>query len=371
MYRTGCSFFPAWQAEYQMLPLSGFSNIPIKKEVILHPPKAITIAAEIESRICRGFYTRRLPTTDILRNEFQAARQTITDALKLLSDIGVLTSSAPRNGVRISDKRFSSGTIAIVSGSDILRDDLVLTKEIIQDGFKTKIYYPSDKEKFSPENAAQFAGVLFINSSLTADIADALNARKIPFVSCNRITYSKDISFIDYDQEQLIRFMLKYFSERNFHRISFFYSSILHGYNKESMRLVRKVKRELGLPISAYDHFTASPECSISDNFTSFMNLSLKKEALPEVLIAKRGLLNELETFAQTHQIVYPENFHFVFHRLKSERIPKLPWVHTFIYSYPNWRLWIQGYKLLREKILVPSGPPQHKNIPQKIIIKQ
>ena len=336
----------------------------------MHPAKAITVAVEIESRIRRGFYTTRLPTTDVLQNEFQAARQTITRALQILSKQGIITTSAPRNGVRISRENLSSGTIAVVVGGNVHKEDLCLIKEIMLDGFEAKMYYSSDKEKFLLERASRFRGILFINSSLTKETASGLLARRIPFVSCNRITFSNDISFIDYDQEQLIRFMIGHLVKQNCQRIAFFYSSGLEGYNEESMRLVRKVKREFGLPILAYDHFTVSKDFSISENFINFMKLSLKKEDLPEILIAKQNFMKELESFSEKYHITYPDSFRFIFHRLKSERIPKQPWVNTFVFSYPTWRLWIQGYKLLRENILVPESYPRHKYVPQKIVIK-
>ena len=62
----------------------------------MYPPKVQTITCRIEQRIRRGFYRDLLPVNDILQNEFHAARQTITRALRPLFASGLLECKSPQ-----------------------------------------------------------------------------------------------------------------------------------------------------------------------------------------------------------------------------------------------------------------------------------
>ena len=324
----------------------------------MYPPKVQTITFRIEQHIRRGFYHDLLPVNDILQNEFHAARQTITRAPRPLFASGLLECQSPRSGIRINRDKLSYGTIAIVSGANMINEEKNLVKEITRDDFDVKVFMPSDCEKFHIEDAKRYCGILLINSSLTKEIAVQLQRLGVPFVACNRISFSPDVSYVDYDQESHMRILMKNLLEQGYCRFAFFYFSPLQGYNKQSMIIVRKLKREYGLPIESYDRFTAALNKPVDDELKKFLWLCSKGKKFPEILIGTRNLSYEIQQVKEQGEIALPDHFRFLFHRGKNVRISPLPWVYTYYFSSPNWRLWLRSYELLRERMLIPESKP-------------
>lgn len=328
------------------------------------------IAARIEQRIRRGFYRDSLPVNETLQNEFRVARQTITCALRLLFRAGILRCTSPRNGIQIVRENINSGTIAIVSNHEIGWEDKALLKEIMLDGFEYKMFDLEEFEKNLEADIAKFCGFLFLNSSLRRETADTLSAANIPFVACNKITWSTQTSCVDYDEEANIRYLLKYLTKQNYRRIGFFYSSPLECYNKSAMKMVRCLKRECGLPLFASDRFVFSEKESVKEELKRFLNLCLKKKSFPDALIVKSNFCHEIFSFAKESGIEIPDTFKLVYLRARQERVPAYPWVLPFHVSPPNWRLWLQGYEILRGRILAPESAPVRQWVSSKIILE-
>lgn len=324
----------------------------------MYPPKVQTITCRIEQRIRRGFYRDLLPVNDILQNEFHAARQTITRALRPLFASGLLECKSPRCGIRIRREKLNYGTIAIVSGEDMIREEKNLVKEITRDYFGVKVFLPSDSEKFRIEDAGQYCGILFLNSALSRETAERLQQMRLPFAACNRISFPPGVSYIDHDQEKHVRILLNDLLKLGYRRIGFFYSSPLQGYNELAMKIIRKVKRECGLPVEVYDRFAAARNKPADEELKKFLQICAKGKNLPEILIAKRNFAPIILQWQKQSGINLPENFRFLFHRGRNERISTFPWVFTFYFSSPNWRLWLCGYELLRERMLFPDSRP-------------
>lgn len=324
----------------------------------MHPPKVQTITCRIEQRIRRGFYRDLLPVNAILQNEFHAARQTITRALRPLFASGLLECRSPRCGIRICREKLNYGTIAIVSGVDMIREEKNLVKEISRDYFGVRVFLPTDSEKFRVEEADQYCGILFLNSALTRETGEYLQRKRLPFVACNRISFLPDVSYIDQNQEHHIRVLVKILQDLGYRRIGFFYSSPLKGYNEQAMKIVRKVKRECGLPAEAYDRFATAWNKPVKEELKKYLRLCAGGKNFPEILIAKENLTQSILQWQKQTGIRLPENFRLLFHRGRNERVSAFPWVYTFYFSSPNWRLWLCGYELLRERMLFPDSRP-------------
>ncbi len=333
----------------------------------MFPAKAPAITVQIEQRIRRGFYQDTLPVNDFLQNEFMAAKQTVTEALRPLFASGVLQCSSPRNGIRIDREKLQTGTIAVVSGVDMGLEDRTLVREMKLDKFSVRVFLPSDFVKFRAEEAEKFCGVLFINSALTVEMAAELEKRKVPFVSCNRTDFAPEVSSIDYNQEANIRFVLEYLMSRNYRKIGFFYTSPLKGYNLESMKIVRRQKRELGLPVEFFDRFTADWDKSAERELEKLIGKCYREKSFPEILVAKYNAVPQLTRVID--KSIFPGKMHFIFHRAQRERIPAVPGVYTFYFSRSNWHLWLMGYELLRERMLYPERKVQHRYAPVRIIM--
>ncbi len=332
----------------------------------MYPAKAPVITTRIEQRIRRGFYQDTLPVNELLQNEFQVAKQTLTEALRPLFTAGVLSCTSPRSGIQIVRNKLQTGTIAVVSGTDIGLEDRKLIREIQLDNFAVKLFLPSDTVKFHKEDADKFCGILFINSALTKDIADEIKRLKVPFVSCNRIDFADNVSWIDYNQEANMRFIIEYLLERNYRRLGFFYSSPLVGFNEHSMKIVRRLKREYGLPTTFYDRFVSNINRPAIAELNKLLNRCADKNEYPEVLIGKSNFVSELTKFAPS---VFPSKMKFIYHRAFRERIPPEEGAYSFYFSRINWHLWLQGYQLLREMMLAPSNNTVRRFMPNRILI--
>ena len=187
----------------------------------MFPSKAPFITAEIEHRIRLGFYHEKLPPNMALQNEFLVARQTLTEALRPLFSMGILSCESARSGIRIHPENLMKGVIAVVSGSGYSKDEDNLSGSIHQDGFSVLKIRKSGENPFRDSIPERLCGVLFINSSLDRTTALFLKERKIPFISCNIIPFLPGIPYIDYDNPALYRLQLETFVKKGFRRISF------------------------------------------------------------------------------------------------------------------------------------------------------
>ena len=163
----------------------------------MFPSKAPFITAEIERRIRLGFYQGKLPSNDMLRNEFLVARQTLTEALRPLFVRKLLSCESARGGILIHPENLMTGVIAVVSGAGYSKDEDNLAKAIHQDGLSVLKIRKNKENPFSNFIPERLCGVLFLNSSLDRSTADFLQAKKIPFLSCNIIPFLSGVPYID------------------------------------------------------------------------------------------------------------------------------------------------------------------------------
>ena len=330
----------------------------------MYPSKAPFITAEIERRIRHGFYHGKLPSNDTLRNDFLVARQTLTEALRPLFVQKLLSSKSPRGGILIHPENLMKGVIAVVSGSGYNKDEDNLAGAIHQDGFSVLKIRKSRENPFRDSIPERLCGVLFLNSSLDRSTADFLQAKKIPFLSCNIIPFLSGVPYIDYDNPALYELLIGTLSEKGYRKISFFKTSRLEGYNELSGKAIRQLKRKFGFAVTPCDRFTAEPEDSVQSSLRKYIALCRKKNDFPEVLIPDFNLAGP---YSQICRGTFPDRMIFLYHRARSGSPSILENVYSYYSLEMSWRLWLRGYQLLREIIFGRNPKTVHRLVERKI----
>ena len=330
----------------------------------MFPSKAPFITAEIEHRIRLGFYHEKLPPNMALQNEFLVARQTLTEALRPLFVRKLLSSESTRGGILIHPENLMKGVIAVVSGSGYSKDEDNLAGAIHQDGFSVLKIRKSEENPFRDSIPERLCGVLFLNSSLDRSTADFLQAKKIPFLSCNIIPFLSGVPYIDYDNPVLYELLIGILSEKGYRKISFFKTSRLEGYNELSGKAIRQLKRKFGFAVTPCDHFTAEPEDSVPSSLRKYIALCRKENDFPEVLIPDFNLAG---SYSQICRGAFPDRMIFLYHRARSVTPSNLKNVYSFYSLEMSWRLWLRGYQLLREIIFGRNPKTIHQLVERRI----
>ncbi len=212
------------------------------------------LAAELEKRIQRGEYRGHLPTVRALAAEFGTTRQTVSMALRPLQRRGLVVSEG-RRGLRIVPQKSRGGLIGVVAtgGLGQLANDQFLKRlqqQLRADGYESLLVASSNWQgptKICRFLGEYFTGLIFTNSALTFEIAEYLDNRKIPFVSCNRLPVYPHLNYVENNWRGAIRQLAVDFAASGRRRLGLFFHGRLEGYN----RLIRKewhgIKAELGL----------------------------------------------------------------------------------------------------------------------------
>jgi len=332
----------------------------------MFPSKAPFITAEIERRIRLGFYQEKLPANDKLRNEFLVARQTLTDALKPLFARGLLSCASPRDGVRIHPENLTRGIIAVVSGYNYTSDEKNLLLDIRQDGFtalKIRKTGSAPCPHWLPENSD---GVMFINSSLDRETAQFLKEKGIPFISCNLIPFLPGIPYIDFDNPALYDLLLTMLERKGYKKIAFFTNSRLEGYNAQAARQIRKLKKLHGLPVEHYDRIVIPPGDSATEALKKYIAACRARESLPEVLISDFDISRQLSQICAETGAACPGRL-LLYRRSRSDSPPESENVCTYYSLEMTWRLWVQGYRLLREIIFGRDPKSVHQQLLRRV----
>ena len=285
----------------------------------MFPSKAPFITAEIEHRIRLGFYHEKLPPNVALQNEFLVARQTLTEALRPLFAMGIISSESARGGIRIHPENLTHGVIAVVSGSGYSKDEDNLSLVMRLDGFSVlKIRKGKEENPFCCGLPSRLRGAIFISSALDKPTAVFLREKGIPFISCNIVSFLPGIPYIEYDNPALYRLLMERLIRKGYRRISFFKASHLEGYNEQAGKHIRKLKKEFGLPIEIQDRFNSRPEDSLTFSLDRYISCFRGRNLPPEVLITDLNVAPQFRQICSSGNIGFPESMIFLYHRLRS-----------------------------------------------------
>ncbi|MBQ6472077.1 MAG: GntR family transcriptional regulator [Victivallales bacterium] len=319
----------------------------------MYPAKAPGITVEIERRIRRGLYTGRLPDNGSLQNEFKVARQTMTEALRPLVGRGILRCRSLRTGLEIDTSALVTGRVLIVSGV-LSADTERLQREIRLDGF-TPVYCAGlTFQDFRCALAElQPIGVLFMNSALTVEMANLLQKKGIPFVSCNQLPIlSPAVNSIDYDLERDMRWLLEPLMKAGYRHITYFFSGRMEGYNELALKTFCKVKRSLGLPVDKCDRVLSAWNRPLRENLEGKLSAICRCKPFPEVMLSIADLREEMARIREKGRFPLPPDFWVLCESNRQKRHSQQGNCRCYHSMFAQWRLWGYGYDFLREVIL-------------------
>lgn len=334
-------------------------------------PRYTAVAAELKSRIIRRVCRRALPSVRDLAGEFGCARQTVGNAVNLLCRDG-LVRPVPRSGIRIVPPRRRRlsviGLVAQDAPQSLLdsADVRNLLADARPDGFLIEPVRFSERY-FSPELAQRFgrrfAGLIFIYSTLTVEVANWLAERRTPFISGNRIPALPGINYVEHDNESALRSLARQLHERGYRRIGLFFPGALESYSELSMALWHRIKTEYGLPPLAVDRFrvdwSLSPELKLR-HLERFLRQSRE---LPEAMIFWQDLPRGFRPL--------PGMLHLYAHRNGTPLLDGPEFV-AFSPAAGNNRQLLRGlYEAMREMLWYPPPAPIHRAAPMELVTLQ
>ena len=238
--------------------------------------KFSTITVEIERRIRQGIYKDKLPTTLVLAEEFNVARQTMTNALRPLVEQQIIISSGKRGMLINEQASWQCGLIAIINGLSLEQINFYQSLRIEcrlleKEGFEPLILglpasyrfgNPARFFRFIPNN---IRGILFTQSSLTLDMAQYLETINVPFLSCNRLPVYPKLNYVETDDFSAIRKVIAQLTALNYRRIAFMFISHLEGYRNFIHQEWQKIVQEFDLEDMPCNYFDYNTELTNHD----------------------------------------------------------------------------------------------------------
>ena len=325
----------------------------------MYPSKIPGVVAEIERRIRRGIYQEKLPPVPVLQAEFSVAKQTITEAIRVLAERGIVKTGAARCGVKVCRENLQSGTILIVIRGESLTLLSRLRQEIKADGLTVRSISLTKKIPVQTILREEVRGIIFLHSTLTVEWAEFLEKAGIPFVSCNQLFSSPKVNTVDYDLEHDLNWVVQALVARGYRRIGLFYSGSLEGFNDYLWKSFRRIKRRYGLASESYDDIAVNWDDSHYDRLKYTFSEMKRRKSCPEVMISFLDFRSIVADAISESGIVLPENFLFLIFR--SFSIPNLNpenGIYTFYMKPVISNLWIAGYNRLRELMFSPNPMP-------------
>ena len=338
----------------------------------MYKAKTPSITAEIEQRIRMGIYDRKLPSTKKLQETFAIARQSVTKALRPLMDMKLISVKSRRGGVIVHRDKILHGNILIVSRSIAGIEEKTLMTFIKENGFKPYHYLFEDLTDFKKMVLSDhnLNGVIFVNSSLTFETAAFLDQTKIPFVSCNQLPSYSRLNFVELSQIDLPEQVVKMLVERGYQRIGRFYSGRLEAYNEMTRSFFLRLKRRYSLPHEPYDDIFCEWSACHYEMLLKTIQFMQRTRCFPQAIFSLVECGDLLEEIRRKTSLSFPPHVLFVSLRNYSRRNqPRAANEITFYRSDPQFisNLWIQGFKLLRERIFSPNATPVKIIIPNDI----
>ncbi len=324
-----------------------------------------SLTVTLETKIRQGAYRDKIPTTRKLAAEFAVSRQTVTNALRPLIDKGMLI-AAGRRGVRISHRHQAHGMIGIVAVGDsaVLTNTPIMSRlqqQINNDGFESVLLSISSLNTYKNICSLlsdNFTGLIFTYSSLTMEIAEYLESKKIPFISCNRLPVYSHLNFVEHDWAGAIRRISEEFAQKGCLKQSLFFQGRLEGYGHLVREQWKNIKNGLNLLLLKIDELELDYRETPSACFFKYLKALHETEQYPQLLIMWSGITDEIVEMACHGQYKLPEQC-IITGPLKTGKPPPEQILTFSEGDYHN--LLLAAYEGLRELILAPSDKFIHR----------
>lgn len=205
--------------------------------------KYIDLSKVLEKAIETGKWHDRLPGVLRLAAEYNVDPATISKALKLLEQKGIVTING-RRGTFISKHgtRPIHKIIGVVGASEednVTCHDLAIIKEYFKNlNYEViAISQNDDLLRTNPQFWAKLPidGLIFMYSTLTRELISELRQNGMPFVSTNKIIGLPGISWVDFGGTDALAELIRYFHKLGHRHIAFV--DIEHNKNNFTERL--------------------------------------------------------------------------------------------------------------------------------------
>jgi DNA-binding LacI/PurR family transcriptional regulator len=213
-------------------------------------PKYIRISKQLEEAISEGIYKKQLPGLCKLAEEYGTTHITISKALRLLEEKGLVSVNGTRGTFISQNSNFRKYRVICVVGFSGNCQELKTIEKIAEE-FRYQVVALSPNSSFqkllenSPEFLVKFPadGYIFAQSVLTSKLATVLRSNGISFISLNRIVEPVGISWVDFDAEKNLSQLIGKVKARGHRRIAYVeftnehynYSEIMYEVYKKSM----------------------------------------------------------------------------------------------------------------------------------------
>ena len=332
-----------------------------------------TIAAKLEIGIRQNRYVERIPELPALMEEFSVSKQTITRALSLLRNNGVLKFKG-RSGMLIDRSALKKRKIAIVAAwTDGRKKDLLsvldpLIENMDMMGFEVDIIRGDSQENiFQPEHFINdYDGFLLNNRFRYESTVKKIVAARIPFVCTSRLLWAPEVDSVWYDTISAVRQIATDLKNSGFRKIALLYTENTSGANDQMYSAWRKIKKELGLPRLSCDRVRFNDGGSWEKNAALLFSHIKNMKEKPEVLIHYGGKFDERIASYRQETPGYPFGMRVVYQESLWEHCSFSP-EDIIIKSSTRAQLLTESFCVLLERFLDPESPPIHRKLFSKV----
>lgn len=333
------------------------------------------IAAELELSIRRGEYPERLDNIRQLMKRFGVAKQTMTNALRLLRQHEFITSHG-RSGLRINYDKLNSGVVAIIGRWDDAHyhENCAVMQPLIEDmeksGFNFVLLrlFSGSMDFLSKLELSNFVGLIFTGYALTENLAAQLTARGIPFVSTTRMPLYPEMDYVNFDTESALNQLAGDLARAGYRRIGLLFPACgSEGYNQVIMKMWKKIKRRLNLDFLSCDRFRHRDDLSWEQNAVNYVKHLAAMPEKPEVLIHYGDYSVHRQQLYKQAAGDYPFGMRLVYVEYEDNSTGVYDPNDIIFANAPSQQLLLPAFTLLVERMRSPEAAFVHRLIPYNI----
>lgn len=331
------------------------------------------IAAELELEIRQGFYPERLPNLQELQERFDAAKQTLTNALSLLRAEGLVESHG-RSGMKPCCGRQAAGVIGLLWPLDDenFQENYNRIKPFFDHmercGFQVVLLRACSSAMAFLNNAVlpHFVGLILHGNVVTENLAVGLAERRIPFVSTSRLPLYAKIDYVNFDTDRAVEDLTAGLMRAGYRRIALLFSSRIEGYNQLLYKMWRRIKKKLGLEILSCDKILHRDDWSWEKNAECLLTHIAAMPEKPEVLLHYGDYCEERLAAYRRAAEDYPCGMRLVYPGSR-EKLRRAASDDIVFEGADSQVLLEKAFPILVERMRTPDAPPIHRLVPYPI----
>jgi len=259
--------------------------------------KYIVISEKLEEAITSGVYKNRLPGIYKLSEHYETTHRTMSKALRLLEEKGLVSVNGTRGTFISAVNNFRKYRVIGVVGHSHYGPELAELEAIekVASEFRYHVVVLANNTSFQnlltdfPDFLFKFPadGYIFTQSLLTNKLATVLRSNGITFISLNQIVQPVGISWVDYNAEDNLLQVLNKVKSYGHRRIAYVeFKNLNYQYSE---RIYRTYQKFLSQQDGFNEEFFFSPDTNENyvQNFGTDFFLQLAKDAVKWLMCLK------------------------------------------------------------------------------------